>query len=123
MLAVLAFFKTKAGITVLVALAVAVFCISLVAYGASQERKREEARDAIAVAEAQALDTKADQKSEAQLTAEAQAIAAKKERLEDEVAKVADGPVSASDVVYGCRELQRHGISTADLPACRSVGG
>lgn len=117
----LAFFRTKAGMTVLGALAIAIFCLSLVAYGASKERKKQEARAAIEAAEAQAFDTKADQKSSAQLEAEGEAIAAKKEELTNAVAQAPDSVPGPAAVLWGCGELQRNGISTADLPACRPV--
>jgi len=117
----IAFFRTKAGLTVLGALAVALICLALIAHGASKERKRQEARRAIEVAEAQAFDTRADQKSSAQLAAEGERIAQKQEELTNAVAQAPDSAPGPAAVLWGCGELQRNGISTADLPACRTA--
>lgn len=87
--------------------------------GRHDEHAKNEARRKIDEAAAQKLDAKADQKSADQLAKDAADIAAKQKELEDAVAKVPDSTPDAVAVAAGCRELQQHGISVADLPACR----
>lgn len=118
-----AFARTRVGMSVLGLLALVIVAFALIAYGAAKERKREAARDAIAVAEAVSRDTKADQKSTTQVQREAVAIVEIQKELEDAVAQAPDSLPDAASVAYGCRELQRNGIRTSDLPACRAVGG
>lgn len=97
--------------------------IAVLGFTYARGRHDAHAHDAAArkVAEAAArkLDAKADQKSTATLAHDAAVIATKQKELEDAVAKVPDTVPDAVAVAAGCRELQQHGLSVADLPACR----
>jgi hypothetical protein len=84
------------------------------AHAAAQRRIDEAA--------AMAADKRADEKSQQVLAADAAKTAAKKKELEDAVAQVPDSVPDAVAVRSGCVELQQHGISTADLPACKPAG-
>lgn len=99
-------------------IAVAVIALLLINHGVRKERARQEAARAVAVAEAIKSDEHADAKSTASVQRDAERIAEAREELIDAIAQAPDSLPDAASVVYGCRELQRHGISTADLPAC-----
>lgn len=99
--------------------AVAVALLFVYMRGRHDEHAKNEAHRKVAEAAAQKSDAKADQKSADHLAKDAAAIAAKQKELEDAVAKVPDSAPDAVAVAAGCRELQQHGISVADLPACR----
>lgn len=87
--------------------------------GRHDAHARDQARQKIAVAAAVKSDTQADTKSTAALAQEALAIDANQKELEDAVAKIPDTTPDAVAVAAGCIELQRHGVRTADLPACQ----
>lgn len=114
----IALLKNPLVIALLALLAVLLLCLGLIAHGASKERERQEAKTAIAVAEALQTDAAAATKSTEELATEAAKISEIERKLEDEVAKTTDGPPTAADVIYSCRKLQRHGVDTSDIPAC-----
>jgi hypothetical protein len=87
--------------------------------GRHDAHARDEARQKIAVTAAVKSDDRADVKATTALARDAILIDAKQKRLEDAVANVPDQVPDAVAVAAGCVELQSHGISTADLPACK----
>lgn len=117
---ILGWFRTNprnmwAFLFLMVAIGLLVF---VYAKGRSDNARKERARDAIAMSAALETDRRADDASTGALAVDVKKIAVARKELEDEVAKVADGTPTPADVLYGCRELQRNGISTANLPAC-----
>jgi predicted negative regulator of RcsB-dependent stress response len=90
--------------------------------GQHDHAKKEAARDAVAVASAMKSDARAGTKA-AELVAHDALVRVEKEKeLADAVAEVPDGLPDAVAVAAACVELRQHGVSVADLPACKPVG-
>lgn len=122
--AVMGWFRTNPRNIFLIGGLVLVLMIALGLYmkGRTDAHNRDVARQKIAVAEAVKKDNKADVVSTTTMVHAALVIDAKQKELENAVAKVPDTVPDAVAVVAGCIELQQHGISVADLPACQPAG-
>lgn len=125
MIAILAFVgahKRLVGI-----LGIALIAVALLAYvyakGVSRERDRQEAAQAVAVAEALKLDGRAKEAAAGERLADAQQVATVKEELTDAVANLPDAVPSARRVALACERLRQQGADLSGVPACFRPGG
>lgn len=100
---------------------VAAVIVLLVVYirGRHDAHKHDEAARAVAVAEALKRDGQARDKVAEVREHDAQVNAQLREELTDAVSQVPDDVPDPVAVRLGCERLRAHGVSIANLPACR----
>lgn len=104
----------------------ALIAVALLAYvytkGVGQERDRQEAAKAVAIAEALKIDGRAKEAAAGERLADAEEVATLKEELTHAVASLPDELPSARRVALGCARLRAQGADLRSVPACFGSG-
>jgi hypothetical protein len=120
MTALLAFFRTKLGIGLLIGLAVLAVAFTIYRKGVNAERARQDAAAAQAVAKAERRNAVAREKAEVRRQEDSQRITEQEKGYVDVIRNGQVGAPDAARVRLGCERLRRAGTPADRLPEpCR----